>query len=91
MPVDEKPVHPLTVAGERYGCHNRAEFSEGYYAPNRDYLPDGRWFDNLKFIPHRMSTECRFDMSLTSDRCDGCFRRGSGEAYDQMMRAKGQA
>lgn len=89
MPVDEKPVHPLTVAGERYGCYQRGEFSKGYYAPDREHLADGRWHNVMRFIPHRMSTECRFDLSLISNRCGDCPHKGTGEAYDAMMRAKG--
>ncbi len=91
MPGLDYEVHELTRqdSDAKYGCNNRGEFSAGYYAPDRKYLPDGRWFDTMTFIPHRMSTECRFDISLTDTKCNTCPRRGSGEAYDKLIRSRG--
>ena len=89
MPGLDHPVHELTIGGNLYGCHNRLPFVDGYYAPDRDYLPDGRWFDNIKFVKHRMSIECRYDMSLKDAKCLECKHRGSGEEYDQRIRREG--
>ena len=41
---------------------------------------------DIEFIPNRMSTECRHDMSLVDPRCGDCKHRGSGEAYTQKVR-----
>ena len=41
-------------------------------------------------IPFSMSTECRYDKSLTDKRSAGCQHAGSGKAYDQMIRSKGK-
>ena len=33
------------------------------------------------------SSECRYDKSLTDQRCLDCKHRGSGEAYDLKIRS----
>lgn len=85
MPVIDHPVHRLTIGGALYGCHGRAEFKAGYWAPDRTYAPDGMIRTGQALIPHTMSRECRYDMSLTDAKCDGCQHRGSGEAYTQRI------
>lgn len=97
MPVIDHDVHPSTMKGPdfRYGCWNRKPFEKGYYAPNR-FMPKVmqdlialcfRW--GAQFIPHRMSLDCRYDMSLTDCACHDCKHRGSGESYAQSIREQG--
>lgn len=97
MPVIDHAVHERTkeAAGALYGCHNRTPFSAGYYAPNGYDTPMEGFvslYARIKrdFIEHRMSTECRYDMSLADAKCEGCAHRGSGEAYDAMVRGAGK-
>lgn len=91
MPGLDHEVHPLTRKddGHRYGCHNRKPFKPYYYAPNREYLPDGRWFDTMIKVEHKTSTDCRFDLSLKDSPCNTCPHQGSGEKYDQLIRSQG--
>lgn len=94
MPVEDHAVHKKVQidASKPYGCHNRKEFSEIYYAPNRKMGSSGYepifFFERVR-IPHRMSRECRYDMSLNDARCAGCKHRGSGEKYSERVRAAG--
>lgn len=85
MPVADTPVHALTVAGDLYGCHNREPFSPGYYAPDRKYREDGTWENVQAFIPHRMSTECRYDQEAAPERCSGCCWQGGGARYVESV------
>lgn len=91
MPVIDHAVHEKVriSADKPYGCHNR-EMSAGYHAINRFAGTTGHqpiwWLERMR-IPHVMSRECRFDMSLKDPRCEGCKHRGSGEAYDARIRA----
>jgi hypothetical protein len=95
MPVVDHPVHPRTVGGALYGCHNRAPFKASYIAPDRIYdaqpgpLPNS-YRSVQTAIPHAMSTDCRYDMSLTDKKCADCIHRGSGEEYDKMIRSNGR-
>jgi hypothetical protein len=93
MAVLAHDVHERTreAAGAVWGCHRRPEFAAGYWAPDRHYLPGGRFKVVQTWIPNVMSTDCRFDLSLTDPKCSGCPRRGSGEAYNEMVRSRGQA
>lgn len=82
MAVVDHPVHPKTahVPGTPYGCHNR-RMAKGYWVHQRHYYPDGKYLMQQVFIEHRMSTECRYDKSLTDARCARCKHKGKGEAY----------
>lgn len=91
MPVEDMPVHEKVIEkeGARYGCFNRKPFADGYRAPNRYQTSDGYqavFKIEAKFIPHVMSRECRYDMSLTDHKCHECIHRGSGEAYAARVR-----
>lgn len=94
MPVEEHEVHSKVKekAGTKYGCFNRHGYMEAYYAPNRKMGSSGYepifFFERIR-VPHTMSRECRYDMSLKDVKCEGCEHRGSGEAYDAKVRAKG--
>ena len=94
MPVEDHDVHSKVKekAGTKYGCFNRKLYMEAYYAPNRKMGSSGYepifFFERIR-VPHTMSRECRYDMSLKDVKCEGCEHRGSGEAYDAKVRAKG--
>lgn len=95
MAVIDHAVHDKVRidADKPYGCHNRDAFSEAYYAPHRGAGTNGYkpvWFYERVRIPHVMSRECRYDMSLIDPRCIGCKHRGSGERYDAMVRERGK-
>jgi len=72
-----------------YGCHGFGNRYKGYLVQERSYRNDGTYVLRDKFIEYRMSHECRYDMSLTDPRCENCKNRGSGEAYNEMVRSKG--
>ncbi len=91
MAVIDHPVHAKTKFDDttRYGCHNRKDFVESYYAPNRRAGANGyepTFYMERVRIPFTMSRECRFDRSLQDPWCEGCKHRGSGEAYDAKVR-----
>lgn len=91
MAVIDHAVHPSTKidSSHRYGCWNRKPFMDAYYAPNRAAGTNGYspvWFYERVRIPHVMSRECRYDMSLTDNACDGCNHRGTGEAYAKHVK-----
>lgn len=77
-----------TSSATPYGCKDRV-MRDGYFLQVRDYAPDGTYIMLDKFVRHTMSKVCRYDHSLTDIRCTDCAHRGSGEAYDAMVRARG--
>ena len=83
MPVIDHDVDPSTQKGAdfRYGCWNHQR-AEGYWASTWSW-------HGKAFIAHRMSLECRYDMSITDPNCTDCKHRGSGEAYAQSVREHG--
>jgi hypothetical protein len=83
MPVVEHEVHALTriVGTEPYSCRDRQH--RPYYR-HVDAHGKGSW------ISHRMSSECRYDKSLSDLRCAGCAHCGSGERYAEMVRRDGK-
>lgn len=94
MAVIDHAVHEKVRIHEDkpYGCHSKDRLMNGYSAPDRRAGTNGYtptfWIERVK-IPHVMSKECRFDMSLTDPRCTGCKHRGSGERYNEMVRSQG--
>lgn len=93
MAVIDHEVHEKVRISEDkpYGCHNRSWDTKSYYAPNRmagsdGYKPMFRY--EAVRVEHKMSRECRYDMSNTDPRCGGCKHRGTGEAYAAMVRSK---
>lgn len=93
MPVIDHEIHERTIEkhGAVYGCHN--------FTHRKQYLTvkDGHGFDEdigirqlWKRIDYTMSNECRYDMSLTDIKCDGCRHRGSGEAYSDKVKEIGK-
>lgn len=92
MPVVDTPVHEKVreKEGAKYGCWNKPRREQlGYYVPERYITLKGVTFE-ASYVVNTMSIECRYDMSLTDTKCDGCEWRGSGEAYDAMVRSKGK-
>lgn len=96
MPVLDHPVHESVRIreGHRAGCWNRPlpkSESEGggYYAPQRRFFPDGSFDIVSEFVPFRMSTECRYDQKIAPEHCKGCQWLGSGQAYAEMIAARG--
>lgn len=82
MPVENHEVHAKVkiATNKPYGCHNGDRTSAGYI---------GSPWGTPKFIVHAMSTECRYDMSMTDPRCENCKHRGSGETYAKMVTENG--
>jgi hypothetical protein len=85
MPVDEKEVHPLTVGSERYDACREKVRRGGYWAPNRIYVDGCAYAKELVFVVDLMSQGCRYDRSLSDQKCEGCGQRGEGEKYSAMM------
>lgn len=54
-------------------------------AQEREYLPSRAYIQRVTKIQDSMSRECRYDKSLSDIKCDGCPRRGSGEAYAKKV------
>ena len=91
MPVEthESSEQVKRAIGTPYGCRDRV-FRDDYTLWVREYDADGLHYRMVEtFIPHTMSTECRYDHSLTDPRCTTCTYKGSGEAYDLLVRARG--
>lgn len=86
MPVLDHPTHEKTIGGERYGCYDRHPFKLAHLG-KIGYSVDGRI--RVDIVNHTMSTECRYDQSITDTKCAGCKHSGSGEAYAQGVRANG--
>lgn len=87
MPVDDHPIHSSTQKGAdfRYGCWNRKPLADAYMAPQRFAKPDESDFVirnftcsntdfeiGTVFVLHKMSTDCKYDMSDTDPNCKGC-------------------
>jgi len=91
MAVLEHEVHERTreATDTKWGCYNRPEYSQGYFAPDREYSRDGYFEVVATYIPHAMSTTCRNDVSLTDRKCVGCIHAGQGEKYSEMVRSNG--
>jgi len=89
-PVIEHPVHEsgIRLSDARYGCFNRKSFQSKYVVMDRDvYTLESK----LRILDFRMSTDCRYDKSLSDPKCFGCKHKGSGEAYDRSVREGGAA
>lgn len=55
-------VHPNAMpTSPYYGCHNGVRPTLGQPVPAKDGA-----------YPYRFSTECRYDLSTTDNRCKGC-------------------
>jgi hypothetical protein len=78
-PVDDHPVHELVkiAIDKPYGCKDHVT-AKGYYAPDRVYRPDGAYWLRLTFIPHRLTTSCKYDLRRVDPRCTGCKWESDG-------------
>ena len=90
MPGIDHDVHELVRQGAeaRYGCYNRVERKNKYWARNvaRNLVPP---MDVWVLVTDYSSKECRYDLSLKDMKCEGCAHRGTGEAYDAEIRRRG--
>ncbi len=89
MPADTQydSVHPLTVCGDKYGCHSRHGFYGGYFAPD-GYLQVANESAAVRFsyINHTMSKACRnYYLWNTDPKCAGCTADKDTE-YERRMR-----
>jgi hypothetical protein len=87
MPVEDHEVHEKVriSADKPYGCHSRTGMSQGYYAPDRVYRPDGTFYIIQTLIPHAMSNKCRsFYLWNVDPRCQGCTTDKDVEYADTM-------
>jgi len=75
MPVEDKPVLKQNIQPTHYGCHNRPEFSSGYWAPDRIYRADGTFESTLVWIEHALTTECVTGRIDNQPLCSGCLRK----------------
>ena len=91
MPVLEHETHEKVIQKEgfRYGCHNRDRTPQSYMVQERDYYGFGYYRMKGKHIHNVLSTECRFDMSLTDPACEACWWQGMGEKYAEEIRKRG--
>lgn len=73
-PVDDHEVHEKVKIkiDKPYGCKNKEKQSDGYYAPDRVYRPDGTFYLIQTYILFVMTRDCKYDMSRTDPRCNGC-------------------
>lgn len=78
-PVDDHEVHEKVKikANKPYGCKDH-KTSEGYYAPDRIYRPDGTFYIIQTFIPHVLTKNCRYDLRRTDPRCNTCKWKTDG-------------
>lgn len=94
-PVEIHEIHESTrKTSSGAGCNGRAQFAPFYTAVAKEVDPwdgsyTGRWVTEK--VDHAMSTECRYDRSLTDMDCACCPHQGTGEAYAKMVRERGQA
>lgn len=89
MPVETHEVHPSTVGGDRYTACREKVRKPHYYAPTRRYRKDGTFVIEQEKVEDKSSHPCRYDMSMTDPKCEGCERSGQGEQYDRMIRSRG--
>jgi radical SAM protein with 4Fe4S-binding SPASM domain len=83
MPVLDHETHESVIEkeGAKYGCWNMHRPTVG------DIVESTYSGEKWSYV---FSEECRYDMSLTDTKCDGCEWRGSGEMYDLEIRSKGK-
>lgn len=82
MPVLD---HPNTLTETKlYGCHNRPEFKDVYWARNvstRLMPPLDTWI----LVKNKLSRECRGGR-FADPRCAECKHLGSGDRYEEEIR-----
>jgi hypothetical protein len=94
VPVLDHETHQTTIGSERYDACRTKKRTTGYWVQDgwehsgMDGLSGSH--PNWVWIDDSSSTECRYDMSLTDPKCEGCHRRGEGEEYDQQIRSQGK-
>ncbi len=82
------PVHPLTVGSEHYTRCQRKERKSGYWARDVRHNmqpPKDVWV----WVEDTSSRVCRYDLSQSDPKCEGCSSVGMGKFYDDEIRRKG--
>ena len=81
-------VHPSTISSERYDMCRESVRKDGYWARDMSHRmqpPKDVW----TWVADRGSKECRYDLSESDPKCEGCKQRGVGRAYDEFVRREG--
>lgn len=89
MPADDQydVVHEKVKikADDPYGCHSRDDLSGGYWVKQRVYGVGGVYELIDKYIPFRMSPQCRsFYLWDVDPRCGGCTASRDIEYAERM-------
>jgi len=87
MPVEDHEVHEKTrtTTTKPRWCTDRPDFGTGYFAPDREYFPDGRFRQINVWIPHTMSKTCRYDLAESDSQCATCSRKHEGAEYTRRI------
>lgn len=74
MPADNQfdVVHAKTVGQDRYYACAAKVRKEGYYAPGREYFPDGSFRAISTYVKDTSSTDCRSDRKVAAEMCSDC-------------------
>ena len=55
----------------RRSCFNKT-YAPGYWVLTRKWFEDGRFELVNEWVPHRTSTDCRYDFMASDPECIGC-------------------
>ena len=89
MPVEEHEVHESVrhSADKLYGCNSNKRLQNGYWLQEREYRQNGTYIMMHKFIPHKMSVDCRnYYLWYSDPGCRGCNLPKDRE-YAQRMQS----
>ena len=87
MPVLDHEVHDSvkSTGTEPYGCSSAIQ-KDGYWIQERAYRKDGTYVMRDRFVPHRMSKDCRnFYLWYKDAGCLTCKRPKDREYAQTMM------
>jgi len=62
------------------GCYNR-EMAAGYWVKDRQYTPSGQYNLVYYYVPHQMTTDCKWSETHTDPACKGC-QHNKGEQHE---------
>lgn len=84
MPVDDRPVHPMTVDTGKWGCYNRPDFKPWYMAKRQVLIMPviGKLLSfigvyKMTRVEYSNSMECVHGRNGGDPKCQDCFRRKS--------------
>lgn len=70
---DIPPSEHTKKQGTREACwNNRSPRSQGHYAMDRYYYPNGKWTLRLEYVEDRMSDPCGQRKGMNPPGCEGC-------------------